>query len=143
LASKTADKLVPMSWQPITLAPATEAEVHAQSGSTVSVRVPISPTPDGDWVAIFNSGPPAGVTHSPAIGYPSASEQWVHFQCSAEKVAQMYEQARGWVDGTNAAYQRDVIPARQRYEQETAEEQRKRDEAEAEAKRQLGQDPNS
>jgi hypothetical protein len=108
------------------------------SGAVV-VRVPITPAADTDWVTIFNSGPPAGVTYFPGMAPPTATAGYVQFKCGSDDVAKHYEQAKNWVEGTNNAYVRDVIPARERRARQLAEHQARKKKMLEDAKRRLSE----
>jgi hypothetical protein len=114
-----------------------EVTGDSQYVGLVRVRVPLDPRPDGDWRAIFNSGPPPGVSYSPAKAFPTVESDAVVFRSAPGDVEAYYDQAKRWVEGTNAEYARQVIPARERYlKQKEADEQAQRDAIE-EARRRL------
>lgn len=100
-------------WEPIK-AGKPQVQSDREYAEMVVVTVPLEPVPNADWQAIFNQGPPPGVTYSVSHPFPRVEGGYVIFRGSASDVQKQHDQAMRWVEGTNAEYERTVIPELER-----------------------------
>jgi hypothetical protein len=127
-----------VEWEPVAMG---EPQVTSdpEYPAMVIVYVPLTGTADEVWSKIFNSGPPAGVNHGIGLPFPQAQGTAVVFRCSPSDVEKQFDLAKRWVEGTNATYERDIIPELHRRVQAAQNEAEERREAVEEARKRLGQ----
>jgi hypothetical protein len=111
----------------------------------VVVYVPLTGGADEAWQTLFNSGPPAGVSYGPSLPFPQAQGAGaqgaaVVFRCPPAEVEKQFDLARRWVEGTNEAYERQIIPELERRVQAAEAETEQRQKAVEEARKRLGLD---
>jgi hypothetical protein len=126
-----------VEWEPVDLG---EPQVKSDPDypAMVVVYVPLTGTPDDAWTTIFNSGPPAGVSSGIGLPFPRAEGNAVVFRSPPADVEKQFDLAKRWVEGTNAAYERDVIPELERRVQAAENEAEERRKAVEEARKRLG-----
>jgi hypothetical protein len=126
-----------VEWEPVGM-----GEPHVTSDieypAMVVVYVPLTGDADEAWQTLFNAGPPAGVSYVPGLPFPRAQGRAVVFRCAPADVEEQFELAKRWVEGTNAAYERDIIPELERRVQAAEKEADERRKAVAEARKRLG-----
>jgi hypothetical protein len=124
-------------WMRVEMGGEPEVKSDPDYPSVVIVSIPLKPSPNADWTAIFNSGPPPGVTFYVGREFPKASSGAVHFRCTPDEVAMYRDQAERWVDGTNAYYESYVIPEIERQQAAQKAEAEERNRAVEQARRNL------
>jgi hypothetical protein len=128
-----------VEWEPVGL-----GEPHVTSDpeypAMVAVYVPLTGSPDDAWATIFNAGPPADVRPGAGLPFPQTEGRAVAFRCAPSEVEKQFDLVRRWVEGTNAAYERDIIPELERRVQAAVSEAEERRMAVEEARQRLGLD---
>jgi hypothetical protein len=126
-----------IEWEPVAMG---EPQVKSDPDypAMVIVYTPLTGGADEAWQALFNAGPPAGVTYGPALPFPRAEGSAVVFRCAPPEVEKQFDLTKRWVEGTNAAYERDIIPELERRVQGAEQEAEERRKAVAEARKRLG-----
>ena len=128
-----------VEWEPVGMG---EPQVKSDPDypAMVVVYVALTGGADDAWQALFNSGPPEGVTSGLRLPSPRAEGSAVVFRCPPADVEKAFDLAKRWVEGTNAAYERDIIPELERRVQAANREAEERRQAVAEARKRLGLD---
>jgi hypothetical protein len=126
-----------VEWEPVGLGDP-QVKSDPEYPAMVVVYVPLTGTPDEAWATIFNAGPPAGVSHGLGLPFPRAEGNAVVFRSPPAEVETQFELAKQWVEGTNAAYARDIIPELERRVQAAENEAEERRKAVEEARKRLG-----
>jgi hypothetical protein len=126
-----------VEWEPVAMGEP-QVKSDAQHPAMVIVYVPLTGGVDDVWSTIFNSGPPAGVSYGIGSPFPRAEGSAVVFRCTPSDVEKQFDLAKRWVEGTNAAYQRDVVPELERRVQAVEDEAEERRKAVEEARKRLG-----
>jgi hypothetical protein len=81
-----------VEWEPVAMG---EPQVTSdpEYPAMVIVYVPLTGTPDEVWSKIFNSGPPAGVSHGIGLPFPQAQGSAVVFRCPPSDVEKQFDLA--------------------------------------------------
>jgi hypothetical protein len=126
-----------VEWEPVAMG---EPQVKSdpEHPAVVIVYVPLTGTADDVWTKIFNSGAPAGVSHGTGLPFPRAEGSAVVFRCPPADVEKQFDLAKRWVEGTNAAYEREIVPELERRVQAVEDEAEERRKAVEEARKRLG-----
>jgi hypothetical protein len=126
-----------IEWEPVGLG---EPQVRSdpEYPAMVVVYVPLTGDADEAWQTLFNAGPPAGVSYGHSLPLPRTEGRAVVFRCAPADAEKAFELAKRWVEGTNAAYERDIIPELARRVQAADKEAEERRQAVAEARKRLG-----
>jgi hypothetical protein len=124
-------------WERVEMSGDPDVQSDPDHPSLVVVSIPLSPQPDKEWVEIFNSGPPPGMTLYASREFPKASPRAVHFRCDPAEVGTYRDQAARRVEGTNAYYESYVLRETDRQEAAKRAEAEERQRAIDEARRKL------
>jgi hypothetical protein len=126
-----------IEWEPVGLG---EPQVKSdpEYPANVIVYVPLTGSTDEVWATIFNSGPPAGVSYGIGLPIPRAEGNAVVFRCPPADVEKQFDLAKRWVEGTNAAFERDIMSELERRVQAAENEAEERRRAVGEARKRLG-----
>lgn len=106
-------------WGRIRLGKAQVLGVNEEYSGLLDVDVPLEPTPDVHWSAIFERGP-SGVGYSLSMHSLRLAGSSVRLRLPDDEVDRYIEALRERVEGTNDQYERDVLP-RLRNEADAAE----------------------
>jgi hypothetical protein len=128
-----------IEWEPVGMG---EPEVKSdpEYPAMVIVYVPLTGDAEHAWQMLFNAGPPPGVTHGSSLPLPRTEGRAIVFRCAPHDAEKAFELAKRWVDATNAAYERDILPELERRVQAAEKEADERRKAVAEARKRLGLD---
>jgi hypothetical protein len=128
-----------IEWEPVRLGDP-QVKSDPDYPAMVVVYVPLTGGADDAWQTMFNAGPPAGVGYSLGLPFPQAQGSGVVFRCPPADVEKQFDLARRWVEGTNEAYEREMIPELERRVEAAEAETEQRRKAVEEARKRLGLD---
>ena len=109
-------------WEQIALGEPKVLGVNDEFSGLLDVDVPLEPTPDVHWVALFDRGP-GGHSFSMAMHPPRLHGSLVRIRPPDNELERYVDLLRDRVERTNVQYEREILP-RLRGESEAAEREK-------------------
>lgn len=111
-----------MEWERIRLGKPNVLGVNEQYSGLLDVDVPLEPTPDVHWTAVFERGP-SGISYSVSMHPPRIHGTSIRLRPPDSELERYVEALHERVEATNDQYEREILP-HLRSEAQTADNER-------------------